>query len=93
MKDNIKKSLKRLLKRKVKITLGIIIAFMITGVVSYSNDDVISESVTVKINSNGIYNEGVIESLENFEIIVGSNNGIYNNQGGTIGSLENFGII
>ncbi|MCI6153121.1 MAG: autotransporter domain-containing protein, partial [Fusobacterium perfoetens] len=93
MKDNIKKSLKRLLKRKVKITLGIIIAFMITGVVSYSNDDVISESVTVKINSNGIYNVGVIESLENFEIIVGSNNGIYNYRGGQIISLENFGII
>lgn len=38
MKDNLEKSLKRYLKRKVKVTLGLVVAFMITGSVGYADD-------------------------------------------------------
>ena len=36
MRENIEKSIKRWLKRKVTITLGMMVAFMITGEISYS---------------------------------------------------------
>lgn len=37
-KDKVESSIKRFLKRKVKITLGLMIAFMITGTVGYAED-------------------------------------------------------
>ena len=36
--NDIESSLKRFLKRKVKITLGVVVAFLITGVVGYGGD-------------------------------------------------------
>lgn len=49
MRENIEKTIKRWLKRKVTITLGMMVAFMITGGVVYSNDGVINESVIFKV--------------------------------------------
>lgn len=49
MRENIEKSIKRWLKRKVTITLGMMVAFMITGGIVYSNDGVINESVNIKV--------------------------------------------
>ncbi|RGJ30117.1 beta strand repeat-containing protein, partial [Fusobacterium varium] len=43
--NDIESSLKRFLKRKVKITLGIVIAFLITGVVGYGGD-IVAEGKT-----------------------------------------------
>ena len=37
-KSYVENSLKRFLKRKVKITLGLVVAFMITGIVSFGAD-------------------------------------------------------
>ena len=36
--NDIESSLKRFLKRKVKITLGVVVAFLITGTVGYGGD-------------------------------------------------------
>ena len=49
MRENIEKSIKRWLKRKVTITLGMMVAFMITGGVVYSNDGVINQEVSIKV--------------------------------------------
>ena len=38
-KSYIENSLKRFLKRKVKITLGLVVTFMITGAVSFAEDN------------------------------------------------------
>ena len=42
-KSYVENSLKRFLKRKVKITLGLVVAFMITGVVSFGADNVFDD--------------------------------------------------
>lgn len=39
-RSSIESSLKRFLKRKVKITLGVVVAFLITGAVGYGADDI-----------------------------------------------------
>lgn len=62
MRENIEKSIKRWLKRKVTITLGMMVAFMITGEISYSE-------ITIKydeVNNQGIIIKGdiVIDSKE-----------------------------
>lgn len=62
MRENIEKSIKRWLKRKVTITLGMMVAFMITGGISYSE-------ITIKydeVNNQGIIIKGdiVIDSKE-----------------------------
>lgn len=41
MKNNIEKNLKSFLKRRVKITLGMIVAFLITGTLTFSQDSII----------------------------------------------------
>ena len=43
--NDIESSLKRFLKRKVKITLGVVVAFLITGVVGYGAD-IVAEGKT-----------------------------------------------
>ena len=48
MRENIEKTIKRWLKRKVTITLGVMVAFLITGGVVYSNDGVINQEVIIK---------------------------------------------
>lgn len=62
MRENIEKSIKRWLKRKVTITLGMMVAFMITEEISYSE-------ITIKydeVNNQGIIIKGdiVIDSKE-----------------------------
>ena len=42
-KSYVENSLKRFLKRKVKITLGLVVAFMITGVISFGADKPVEE--------------------------------------------------
>ena len=42
-KNYVENSLKRFLKRKVKITLGLVVAFMITGAVSFGADNVFDD--------------------------------------------------
>ncbi|STO31081.1 Uncharacterised protein [Fusobacterium necrogenes] len=54
MREDIKKSIKRWLKRKVTITLGMMVAFMITGGVVYSNDGLINQEVTIKAENGTI---------------------------------------
>lgn len=51
MRANIEKSIKRWLKRKVTITLGMMVAFMITGGISYSE-------ITIKYDE--VNNQGII---------------------------------
>ena len=46
-KNYVESSLKRFLKRKVKITLGLVVAFMITGAVGYA--EVQPETITGEI--------------------------------------------
>ena len=46
MKRNFEKNLKKFLKRKIKITLGLIVAFLITGAVGYSEK--INETVWIE---------------------------------------------
>lgn len=43
--NDIESSLKRFLKRKVKITLGVVVAFLITGTVGYGGD-IVAKGVT-----------------------------------------------
>ena len=43
--NDIESSLKRFLKRKVKITLGVVVAFLITGTIGFAEDK-IAEGVT-----------------------------------------------
>lgn len=38
MEKNLEKSLKRYLKRKVKITMGLVVSFLITGMVSFAEE-------------------------------------------------------
>lgn len=97
MKDNIKKSIKKWLKRKVTITLGMMVAFMITGGVVYSND-VINQEVNIKIE-----NETIVVTPEETGILVDStwtNNGkidVAEGNGVTIDSSvtedKNFSLI
>lgn len=51
MRENIEKTIKRWLKRKVTITLGMMVAFMITGGISYSE-------ITIKYDE--VNNQGII---------------------------------
>lgn len=52
MEKNLEKSLKRYLKRKVKITLGLVVSFLITGMVSFA-EKTITETVEIKYNNWG----------------------------------------
>ena len=58
-KNYIENSLKRFLKRKVKITLGFVVAFMITGTVGFAEDNIIS----IPEKANSIVNA---EQIKNF---------------------------
>ena len=42
-KNYIESSLKRFLKRKVKITLGVVVTFLITGMVAFAGDKPVEE--------------------------------------------------
>lgn len=45
-RSNIESSLKRFLKRKVTITLGMVVAFLITGTIGYGADDIVAQGAT-----------------------------------------------
>ena len=47
-KNYIESSLKRFLKRKVKITLGVVVTFLITGMVSFGAETEIKRGRTQK---------------------------------------------
>ena len=57
-KNYAENSLKRFLKRKVKITLGVVVSFLITGMVAFAADE------TVKIED---YQKGYTDTLANFK--------------------------
>lgn len=58
MKHNIESSLKRFLKRKVKITMGFVVAFLITGTVGFAQNDYYANSSkgNVVVENGGIIN-------------------------------------
>lgn len=66
MKKNLEDSLKRFLKGKVKITLGLMVAFMITGSIGYA-DNIISKSEDTEILlfMNGTFREFDNEKIKN----------------------------
>ena len=83
MKEDIKRSIKRWLKRKITITLGMMIAFMITGGVVYSNDGVINTSVNIKVvdgeiiaEINGVQTEIGNTWTNNAKVEVAEGNGV-----------------
>lgn len=49
MKHNIESSLKRFLKRKVKITMGFVVAFLITGTVGFAEADYYAKDKEVSV--------------------------------------------
>ncbi len=59
----VESSLKRFLKRKVKVTLGLVVAFMITGTVSFSTVEIgyKGDKITVNGKTEGDITEGKIE--------------------------------
>ena len=75
-KSYIENSLKRFLKRKVKITLGLVVTFMITGVVSFSADETIGiDDYHQKYNLDGILTaKENLKGLGNGVISAGENN-------------------
>lgn len=67
MEKNLEKSLKRFLKRKVKITMGLVVSFLITGMVSFAegNTKEADKKAEVK-NINGeeyIINEELLKNI------------------------------
>ena len=69
-KSYVESSLKRFLKRKVKITLGLVVAFMITGAVSFSADKTVAVKDYQKDYAEAVKNlaglgNGVISAGEN----------------------------
>ena len=67
MKHNIESSLKRFLKRKVKITMGFVVAFLITGTVGFAQNDyyVNSSKGNVVVENGGIINATAKEDTGN----------------------------
>ena len=64
-KNYVESSLKRFLKRKVKITLGVVVSFLITGMVAFARE------YDVQLNPNqvfGINGEEKVKINENFKI-------------------------
>ena len=65
-KSYIENSLKRFLKRKVKITLGVVVSFLITGMVSFGAND-------YPLMNDKIGNSGYISAIEN---VIGLGTGV-----------------
>lgn len=93
MRDNIEKKLKRWLKRKIKVNFGLLISFIITGGLAYSNDGVVNQSVTIKVidgkivtipegvgvlEGNTWINNGKIDGNDETGVIVDINNQNFN---------------
>ena len=78
MEKNLEKSLKRYLKRKVKITLGLVVSFLITGMVSFA-EKTITETVEINLENGNIQitpNAGKIEeNTWTFDDIIDVQNG------------------
>ena len=51
-KNYAENSLKRFLKRKVKITLGVVVSFLITGVVAFADEEMAKEFIEELKNQN-----------------------------------------
>ena len=70
MKGNVEKSIKRWLKNKVKVTLGLMVSFLITGNIGYSqNFDTISSDVTLIEDSTAVQ----IKKNKESEVTIGGN--------------------
>ncbi len=89
MRNTDEKNLKRWLKRKVKVTLGMMVAFMITGTISFSQDSIIVEGenntqiITEKdlnINKN---NDMAISVTDGGKVEIQSENINISREGGT----------
>lgn len=80
MEKNLEKSLKRFLKRKVKITLGLVISFLITGVVSFAEENIKDADKKEKAKKECIADEELLKnilreiSIGNIHIIEAGNN-------------------
>ena len=62
----IESSLKRFLKRKVKITLGLVVAFMITGTVGFAEGETVEEKTDFEIakeHLTGLKNNNVLDDV------------------------------
>ena len=70
-RSSIESSLKRFLKRKVKITLGVVVAFLITGAVGYGENISVTEDKAAE-GTAGSYT-GVTDGNEKPKIIGGWN--------------------
>lgn len=97
MKSNVEKSVKRWLKRKVSITLGLMVSFLISGTITYSENVEIKfedgKLVATEVDSGKLYkNEFEYVYLNN-----GIHNGEINFSGNMVGEKElrviNVGII
>lgn len=66
MKDNIKKSIKRWLKRKVTITIGMMVAFIITGKISCSEINIYYDS---SLNQGFISKDNVIVNNTSYGVL------------------------
>ncbi len=94
----VESSLKRFLKRKVKVTLGLVVAFMITGTVSFSAVEIgyKGDKITVNGKTEGDITEGKVEGnkwINDKEI---KSEVVLNNEiltSGIVLDIENNGII
>ena len=91
--SNMEKSIKRFLKRKIKITLGLMVSFLITGIVSYSEN--IDKTVEIKFKNEKIVitpeGAGKLEGNTwtfNDTINVQNGNGVY-----ISGVIKDFNLI
>lgn len=85
MEKNLEKSLKRFLKRKVKITFGLVISFLITGVVSFAEESIKEADKKEKAKKECIADEELLKNILR-EISIGNTHII--ETGNNIGSKE-----
>lgn len=106
--EKVEKNMKRWLKRRVKVSLVTIVAFLITGIASYSDDYVIydtdnfenSNKIIGVLDKNNIYYTGngvaIYGNVKNFSnngMIIGNGKDGISFQGGEVTNLNNNGII
>ena len=107
-KNYVESSLKRFLKRKVKITMGFVVAFMITGVVSigaeHSSPIEVSDE-DIKVENDEIFTSNIekqegqshaISAVNKGKISINSNNIdiiVKNEKGNSFGAIAETGGI
>ena len=94
-KNSVESSLKRFLKRKVKITLGLVVTFLITGMVSLGAENTAEEGSTQWHKEQAekyLAGYGKIDNTNKFEAISGKNFSIGEKGNITISKVENGSI-